>query len=162
MYNIDFGSDNKRENDNKKLNILIVDDDINSGESLRDLIKIRGHDVVLIDEGMKCINRCYENTFDIIFMDYHINDPVDNMNGNEITKLIRECFDINTSIYAYTGDNSNKALEEFKNNKLNGVFIKPVSPMLINEFFEIIELKYNISKLSKLARKNKSFIVFKK
>ena len=58
------------------LNVVIVDDDKNSGESLKDVIKYRGHNVTLIDEGMKFINRISNNSekIDIIFMDYHTNE----------------------------------------------------------------------------------------
>lgn len=144
----------------KKINILIVDDDIDSGVSLKDMIEIRGHNVALLDEGMKCINRCFENKFDIIFMDYHINDPSGNdMTGVEMIKLVRECFDIDTPVYAYTGDDTVTAIEDFRKNIMAGAFIKPVNVSLINEFFKIVEISFDDhDKLSRLARKNKNFI----
>jgi CheY-like chemotaxis protein len=147
----------------KKLNILIVDDDDGSRESMKYIIERRGHKVTTLDEGMKCVNRCSENNFDIILMDYHINDLDGELNGIDIIEIIRECFDIDALIYAYTGDNSMCAIEKFKNNNIKGAFIKPIEPSMINEFLTIVEK--NIDDrilLSKLSIKRKNFLYFMK
>lgn len=147
----------------KKLNILIVDDDENSRELLKDIIKTRNHKVTTLDEGMKCVNRCSENKFDIILMDYHINDLNGELNGTDVVSMVKECFNIDTIVYAYTGDNSNKAINDFKINNMRGALIKPVDPRLIYDFLRIIELDPdNNNKLSRLARKNKNFLYFGK
>jgi CheY-like chemotaxis protein len=189
------------------IKVLIVDDDKNSGESLRDIIKYRGHDVTLLDEGMKFVNRMNEEKFDIIFMDYHTNDfpesdklneynkysnsndsdksnkIQENITGTYVTKLARECYNFETPVYAYTGDNSTEVIEDFKNSNFKGIFVKPVDSSLINTFFEIIEKDIIIednekdeemhnslitlstdtnTKLRKLSIKNKNFIFFRK
>jgi CheY-like chemotaxis protein len=86
------------------MKVLIVDDDKNSGESLRDIIQYRGHSVTLLDEGMKFVNRMNEETFDIIFMDYHTNEI------NEMTD-VDQSFDTNALDYSQhvleSDDNSN-------------------------------------------------------
>lgn len=164
----------------QKLNILIVDDDENSRESLKDIITSRGHNVVALDEGMKCVNRCSECTFDLIFMDYHINEIHINethtnetqdedeetngsLHGTDVTKMVRECFDIKTAVYAYTGDNSVNAVNDFKKNNMKGAFIKPVTPGLMNEFFTIVEKNMDdMTQLSKLSLKRKNFMYFEK
>ena len=157
------------------MRILIVDDDKNSGESLKSMIQYRGHDVTLLDEGMKFVNRMNEETFDIIFMDYHTNElnnnsnvnnkdsvPNYSMNSNEsidgisesddeitgtyISKLAHECYDFTTPIFAYTGDNSTNAIKDFQVSNFNGVFVKPVDINLINSFLEIMEIERNENK----------------
>lgn len=228
------------------LKVLIVDDDKNSGESLRDIIKYRGHDVTLLDEGMKFVNRiggsATSDTFDIIFMDYHTNEidrefdestgsvrssssesigsvksacslsklssssnsisssnrkiciadsdsednievtqqhtdyeESDEITGTYITRLAHDCFDIQIPMFGYTGDNSNRAIQDFKDSKFKGVFIKPVSASLINSFFEIIEAEKRNQKsdstdifsrtttmaLRKLSMKNKNIVIFR-
>jgi CheY-like chemotaxis protein len=150
----------------KQLKILIVDDDQNSRESLKEMLEIRGHTITTLDEGMKCVNRCYDNNFDIIFMDYHIND-IDNdigeLSGTDVIKMVQECFDINSVIYAYTGDNTSNAINEFKNHHMKGAFIKPVEPSLINEFLRIAEKNIDDkNQLSRLAIKRKNFMYFDK
>jgi CheY-like chemotaxis protein len=147
----------------KKLKILIVDDDDSSRDSLKDMIMMRGHDVTTLDEGMKCVNRCSENKFDIIFMDYHIGDLDGELNGTDIIKMIKEYFDVDSTIYAYTGDNTNMAINNCKNSMMKGVFIKPVEPSLINEFFDIVEQNIDdLNGLAKLAIRRKNFTYFGK
>lgn len=143
------------------LKILIVDDDEQSRESLKAMIEMTGHDVVVLDEGMKCVNRCAESRFDIIFMDYHINDLDGEVSGTDITEMVKECFDPDTIIYAYTGDNSTSAIEDFKSKNMKGVLIKPVEPALICEFMKIVEKSIDDRvRLAKLGMKNKNFMYF--
>lgn len=201
-----------------KFRILIVDDDKNSGESLRDLVSYRGHNVTLLDEGMKFVNRMNEEQFDLIFMDYHTNDlhdldldlvsdeedvspkadrtinmmgyskssddesdsedgkddkverGEDEITGTYVANLARECYGMDIPIFAYTGDNSTEAIDDFKASDFKGVFVKPVNPALINDFFDIIEKEADIkvissggnSKLRRLGIRSKNFIFFKK
>ena len=164
MYKAKVTDPDSRYNDSMaRLNVLIVDDDEHSRESLKDIIETRGHRVTVLDEGMKCVNRCSESTFDIIFMDYHINDLDGEINGTDVTKMVRECFDIETPVYAYTGDNSLKAINDFKSNNMKGVFIKPVEARLVCDFLKIAEKEPDDkTQLPRLARKNKNFMYFAK
>lgn len=158
----------------KKFNVLIVDDDEDSRNALKNIISSRCN-VATIDDGLKCINRCSEVVFDIIFLDFHINDCLGNLDGADVCKLIQECFDIkNTLIFAYTGDNSSSAVAKFQNTHMTGAFIKPISHKLINEFLSIIEHDASLhndmttgspnerykSNLKSLAVKNRNFIYF--
>lgn len=167
MYKVKTSDpEQKYKETNKKLKLLIVDDDDNARESLEVILKTRGHDVVALDEGMKCVNRCFDNKFDIIFMDYHIND-IDNeigeLDGTDVTRMVRECFDVDSLIYAYTGDNTTYAINQFKENNMKGAFIKPVDPILIIEFLKIVEInKDDQAKLGRLSLKNKNFLYFDK
>jgi len=140
----------------ENLNILIVDDDYNSGNALKDILEIRGHKVTVIDESMKCINKCFTNKYDIIFMDYHIDSD---MNGCDIISLIQNN---HTDIYMYTADNSKDTLNKIKENNINGAFIKPINPELVSKFMSAIEIKKNNKYFSQLAMKNKNFIFFNK
>ena len=195
------------------IRVLIVDDDKSSGEALKTIIGYRGHEVTLLDEGMKFVNRMNEEEFDIIFMDYHTNefsedhknevmgndneirnihiladsneysesdsihgedDYDEDVTGTYVTKLAKECYDFDTPVFAYTGDDSVEAQDDFKESGFKGALIKPINMTLINDFFEILEkeLEKNNSlvgidinsrtKLRKLAMKNKNFIFFKK
>jgi len=167
MYKIAKSDPEQRYNESgKQLKILIVDDDENSRESLKEMIKTRGHTITTLDEGMKCVNRCYDNSFDIIFMDYHINDidgDIGELSGTDVIRMVRECFNINSVIYAYTGDNTSNAINEFKEHNMKGAFIKPVEPSLINEFLRIAEKNIDdTNQLSRLAIKRKNFMYFGK
>lgn len=167
MYKVKTSDPEKKYNESpNKLKILIVDDDDNARVSLKDIIKIRGHDVVTLDEGMKCVNRCSTDKFDIIFMDYHINDidrDIGVLNGTDVTDMVHECFNVDSMVYAYTGDRTQDAVKHFKQSNMQGAFIKPVDPILMIEFMKIVETDRNDQgKLSKLAIKSKNFIYFVK
>lgn len=166
MYNTKISDPNQKYKDSiKRLNILIVDDDKASRESLADMIKTRGHNITTLDEGMKCVNRCSNNKYDIIFMDYHMGDignDLGELNGATVTQMVRDCFDINSIVYAYTGDNTQDAMNQFKANNMRGVFVKPVETSLITEFFKIVEKNMDDHiQLSKLALKRRNYIHFK-
>lgn len=152
---------------NKKLNILVVDDEKDSRESITDIIKLRGHNVISLDEGMKCVNRCHKNKYDLILMDYHINDidgSIGELTGADIIRTLRECFDIDSKIYAYTGDNTNKTIDDLKSANFNGALIKPINPKIIGEFLKILETTNNQNDIGKTLRnlsiKSKNFIYF--
>ena len=106
-------------NKKKKLNILIVDDDINSLTLFKEILELRGHNVIALDEGMKCISKCINSTFDIIFVDYHIGD----IDGVELTDCLKDVLHTESIIFAYTGDNSKTAIERFKNIGMKGAII---------------------------------------
>jgi CheY-like chemotaxis protein len=162
MYKVNFTNslDHCIESDHK-LNILIVDDDENSRESLRYILNSYGHNITTLDEGMKCVNRCAHIKFDLIFMDYHINDLDGDIKGSDVTQMVKECFDTTVPIYAYTGDNSTDAINDMKKNDMKGVFIKPVDHNLIYNFLQINnKYKNNNLYLPRLARKNKNFMYF--
>ena len=167
MYKVKTSNPSKKCNEKvKKLNLLIVDDDDNARASLEEILKIRGHNVTSLDEGMKCVNRCSDNKFDIIFMDYHINDidhEIGKLDGTDVAVMVRDCFDVNSLIYAYTGDNTDNAIKQFKSNNMRGAFIKPIDPTLILEFLKIVEEnKDDHVKLSRLSLKSKNFLYFDK
>lgn len=160
MYCID--SSQKYVKQYKKINALIVDDDDDSRNALKNIISLHCN-VITIDDGLKCINRCSEVAFDVIFLDFHINDMLSNLDGADICKLIQECFNIkNTLIFAYTGDNSLFAITKFKNANMQGAFIKPVSHKLMANFLFIVENETvdKNSLFKRLALKNKNFIYF--
>lgn len=166
MYKKNISDPNLKYKDSiKKLNFLIVDDDQLSRDSLKDMLKTRGHNVTTLDEGMKCVNRCSECKYDVIFMDYHMDDLGDELgeiDGTTVTQIVRECCDIDCVVYAYTGDNSFNAVKQFKENNMKGVFVKPVEHSLISEFLKIIETNIDDQvQLSKLSMKRKNFMFFK-
>jgi CheY-like chemotaxis protein len=164
MYSIKTGDPLMNyKNAKKPLNILIVDDEDMSRDSLKDMIMLRKHNVTTLDEGMKCVNRCAKVRFDLIFMDYHINDLGGDLDGTDIISMVKGSFDIDSLIFAYTGDSSTEALAQFKKNGMQGALIKPVDAKLLDQFMDLIEQYGNDSKkLSRLAMTNKNFYYFAK
>jgi CheY-like chemotaxis protein len=146
-------------NKKSKLHILIVDDDVNSAELFKHIIEMRGHKVDVLNEGIRCISLIQENSYDVIFMDYHILD----IDGVQLTDCIRDILKVESLIFAYTGDDSECAVNLFKSNGMNGAIIKPLDLNMINQVMTSIEngdsnKKNIVQKLIKL--KSKSVICF--
>ena len=124
-------------NNNKKLNILIVDDDINASELFKEILELRGHNVLTLDEGVKCLSNCMKNNYDIIFLDYHIGD----LNGAELADCLKDVLYSKSYIYAYTGDSDPIVLKKCKDIGMNGAIIKPINMENINIILSNIEEK---------------------
>jgi PleD family two-component response regulator len=147
-----------------KLNILIVDDDENASELFKEILELRGHNVITLNEGVRCISNIQNNTYDIIFLDYHIGD----IDGVDLADFIKDIFKSNALIFAYTGDNSSSAVSKFKETGMNGAIIKPIDYNLINKIMVQIENTNKINKkninqeiINKLGLiKDKSLICF--
>jgi len=141
-------------NKKKKFKILIVDDEIDSSMLFKEILDLRGHDVTLINEGIQCINKCKNNEYDIIFLDYHI----PGINGVEIADLIKDLFKTNSLIFAYTGDSTTESLNKFKKIGMTAALIKPVDIDLINLIMNSFEERECADKniLYKLSKKQKN------
>jgi CheY-like chemotaxis protein len=148
-----YNLENSYINTKKKLSILIVDDDITSAELFKEYLSMRGHEVVSINEGVQCISKCMNNTYDIIFLDYHIGD----IDGVELADCLKDVLKTESLIYAYTGDNSPGAIKKFKDIGMNGAIIKPLNFKTLNNILADIEQnnKINIKKTN-----NKSVYFF--
>jgi CheY-like chemotaxis protein len=141
-------------NKKKNFKILIVDDEIDSSMLFKEILELRGHEVTLINEGIQCINKCKDNEYDIIFLDYHI----PGINGVEIADLIKDLFKTNSLIFAYTGDSTTESINKFKKIGMTAALIKPVDIDLINLIMNSFEERECIDKniLYKLSKKHKN------
>ena len=111
------------ENRRKVFNILIADDDTNIANNLKTLLNLRGHNVYVVDDGIGCISKCKDTQtfFDIVFLDYHM----DGLDGAQVAEIVKDDGK-KTLVFAYTGDNSDKAIHEFKIAGMDGAIIKPI------------------------------------
>lgn len=122
--------------------ILIVDDDQIIGETFGEILESRGHNVSIALDSASCINKCQNYRYDIIFMDFHM----DNVNGVDMTDLLKNVCNNTSIIFAITGDDSKKAIEQFKNIGMDGAIIKPINIDLINKLMGTLETRIGIDK----------------
>lgn len=123
----------------KTFDILIVDDDLEVADNFKQILELRGHRVTVVDDGLRCITHCLdsEKHYDIVFMDYHM----EGLDGARVTEIVK--YDSNknkTLIFAYTGDNSIKAIDDFKQVGMDGAIIKPVSIKNLELLLDKLEL----------------------
>lgn len=161
MYrSISSGNINCNMHKKRILNILIADDDIEVASLLKQILEMRGHNVIVVDDGARCITQCFANKFDLIFIDYHMNG----LNGTDVTSIVKnnsQYPDSNTLIFAYTGDNSKAALQEFKVCGMNGAIVKPIDLKSLSILLRNIETRiYLDSEIIKKEISSKDLILF--
>jgi len=75
--------------------ILLVEDDIDLGESLQELLEAEEFDVSLVTDGNEALSSTYTNKYDIYLFDVDI--PF--INGFELLKSLRESSDVTPCIF---------------------------------------------------------------
>lgn len=71
---------------NKKLSVLIVDDDPNIGNTLVDILEVKGYEVRSATSGKEALSIIMEKQYDVIFLDIRMPE----MNGVETFRHIKE------------------------------------------------------------------------
>lgn len=150
----------QNKNCRKIYNILVVDDDLMIAESLKTLLNHRGHSVAVVTDGISCISHCKneENKYDLIFLDYHM----DGLDGAQVAEIVKSD-GRKTLIFAYTGDNSDTAIFEFKKVGIDGVVVKPINISGIDMLMSKLENSTLLTKstIATLARKSdRSIMIF--
>jgi CheY-like chemotaxis protein len=143
----------------KKMNILIVDDDLNGAECLKEILEYRGHNVQIIDDATRCITLCQNNKYDIVFIDYHM----EGLDGTELTMILQDQKIGKTIIFAYTGDSSKDAIGLFKATGMAGAIIKPFDMSCFEMLLNYLEDHYFFSQQTaiQIAKKsNRTILIF--
>jgi CheY-like chemotaxis protein len=142
----------------KIFNILVVDDDVEIANMLKKILTIRGHTVSIVDDGTRCVSHCLDNSrkYDIVFLDYHM----EGLNGAEAADIVRNNKK-NAIIFAYTGDDSLSAIDNFKSVKMDGAIIKPIDIKSIELLMTNLEQFNCLDKtmIKKIVRNSKKSIM---
>lgn len=144
-----IGTKQKQGTSRQQFKILVVDDDICVAETFGEVLQYRGHTVTVVNTAIDCINKCQNNNYNIIFMDFHLKDDktyYDEINGAEITDLLKTVCNMNSIVFAITGDDSKEALIKFKNVGMDGALIKPLDIEIINKLMNCIEIRNDVDK----------------
>ena len=128
-------SQDPSENEIKKLNILIAEDDENSEKLLSMIVKKYSSKIFKVKNGVDAINVCLNNQhIDLILMDIKMPD----MDGYEATRQIRQSdkdvIIIAQTGYGLTGDRD-MALDAGCNNYISKPIVKDELIAMINHYF---------------------------
>lgn len=130
--------------------VLIVDDEENIREGLREYAEFEGHTVTEAVDGMDAVNKCRNNDFDVIIMDI----MMPRLDGFSACKEIRKLKDIPVLMLSARGEEYDK-LFGFELG-IDDYVVKPFSPKeVMARINVIISRRENSSK----ANENKHIVI---
>ncbi|MCB1644271.1 MAG: response regulator [Pseudomonadales bacterium] len=108
---------------NRKLSLLVVDDDPNNRALLSELLQASGFGVTTLENGRQAVDILETTVFDLVFMDIHM--PV--LNGLDATRMIRENGNHRLPIIALTAHALQSEIDTMSAAGFNEVVLKPVN-----------------------------------
>lgn len=121
----------KVEKMNKKLSVLIVDDDLGINESLVDILVLKGHEAVFATSGKESLSLIKEKKFDAVLLDMKM--PV--MNGLDTLVEIKKHSPL-TSVVIMTAYAEDKLIEQAIIEGALQILLKPLDVDKIINFLE--------------------------
>lgn len=119
--------------DEQKLEILLVEDDLVNQKLALRLLGRQGHHVVVANNGVEAVDWAAQKSFDVILMDIQM----PKMDGMEATSLIRNKLGLrDVPIIAVTAHALKGDEEKFREIGMNDYISKPIT---VNGFFETIK-----------------------
>lgn len=106
-----------------RIQLLLVDDDIDFAESLADMLDVRGYGVTLAHSGQKALKLAEDREFDMVLMDM----KMPGMNGIECMTALRK-FRPGISVVMITAFTQNEFIRQAMDSGALAVLSKPISP----------------------------------
>lgn len=95
---------------NKKIKILLLEDDEILAQTMVQILKQEDYDVTLVGDGEEVLEYTYEDTFDLYLFD--INVPI--LNGLETLKLLRDANDLTPTFFITALRDTKTTIEGFE------------------------------------------------
>jgi two-component system sensor histidine kinase/response regulator len=116
----------------RTLRVLVVEDNPINQEVASAMLRKRGHDVTLADNGRVAVDALRTGSFDVVLMDVQMPE----LDGIEATRVIRNELRATLPIVALTASVSSEERERCLDAGMNGYLTKPFKP---HELFATIE-----------------------
>jgi DNA-binding response OmpR family regulator len=75
--------------------ILLLEDDIELGETIKELLEYEEYNVTLVDDGSKALDESYDTNYDLYIFDINVPE----INGLELLKSLRDALDETPAIF---------------------------------------------------------------
>jgi CheY-like chemotaxis protein len=108
------------------LSILIVDDEKHMADTLRDTLKVKGHQAKVAYSALEALDEVKKSSFDCVIADI----LMPKMDGVELCRVIKE-IQPKLPVILITGYEPNKLVNEGKEAGANAVLIKPFDVRLL-------------------------------
>ncbi len=120
---------------NKKLSVLIVDDDVDLGDTLLDILEAKGYDVAFSSSGENALSKIEDKRYDVIFMDIRM----PGMNGVETLRRIKKHSPL-TSVVMITAFAEDELVDQAREEGSLQILSKPLDINKIIGFLQKQEL----------------------
>jgi signal transduction histidine kinase/CheY-like chemotaxis protein len=105
--------------------ILVIEDNLDGRESLRDLLELWGHEVVLAEDGAEGVEKALERQPDVALVDIGL----PGLDGNEVARRIRAAFSTgHMELIAMTGYGQPEDRRRALQAGFDSYLVKPVDP----------------------------------
>lgn len=116
----------------RSLDVLVVDDEVNVGNLLRDALVRHGHRVVTFTDGQRAVEEAARRSFDVVFLDIRM----PGMNGLQTLKALHRLLP-KATVIMITGYAESELVDQSLE---SGAFICLSKPLSI---FEVVDLVQN-------------------
>ena len=120
----------------RKASILVVDDEDNVRDVMRDILTAEGHHVECADCGKNAMELCEHTTYDIVFTDL----GMPGMSGWQVAEAIKR-IDSTTFVILLTGWDVRKNKSEIDKSKVDLIINKPFQINTILQVIKTVELR---------------------
>ncbi len=124
------------------LKILLLEDDELLGETIEDMLKSEGYEVVWVTRGNDAIDMTYEEKFDLYIFDIGVPD----IDGLELLESLREADDTTPAIYISARVDIDSIAKGFE----NGAYDYIKKPFFPEELLVRIRARFNNKKINLL------------
>ena len=124
-------SADKNNNNDKKISILVAEDNLINAKVITTFLKDEGHPVVLVNSGQEALRELTTNHYDMVFMDMRMPGT----NGPDATEQWRQLEPVNSHvpIIALTANASPEDRRQCLASGMDDFLVKPISPeQLVN------------------------------
>ena len=125
----------QRSPDNRRMRILVTDDNVDAAMTLASLLELYGHDIRVAHDGMEALQIAVQFQPELAFLD--IGMP--GISGYEVARQIRQIPGLErTRIAAISGWGAKEDLARAKDAGFDAHFTKPVAPARLSEFLHTL------------------------
>jgi len=108
-------------NDKARLNVLVVDDDLDAAFDLAELVGRNGHDAQIACDGRSAIRNLCDADYQLVLLDIGLPD----MDGYEVVRRLAQLGQRSLTIVALSGDCSDEDLRRSSAAGLDDLIVKP-------------------------------------
>jgi PAS domain S-box-containing protein len=112
----------------RPVRVLVVEDNLDAAESLATLLRVWGHDVQVVHDGLQALDAARESRPEVVLLDIGL----PGLDGYQVARRLREDVGLDTSLLvAMTGYGQPEDRRRSRDAGIHHHFVKPVEPMVL-------------------------------